>query len=255
MAPVDHEPNTPARPPGGVLKAPPLSGLKAPSLGVLKAPPLSGLKAPSLGVLKDRWCTHWCSTTFSYDVFGAGAEWDLDFGDLELIDPPHEAGHPMSDGLDPLWDEASGPPMCVQAALQEVQSKPAVHVEPCPSSTNLTFLNAHFAQFMYRCKRHPDIDSDCMPLFLRPVVQEDAPALRAGFGALSSRSRFMRFLRPMQELSDDALAYLTRIDHCTHFAWLIGSGTQGIPIPTHLHPTFLLIPPLNFSAVSPSSPP
>jgi RimJ/RimL family protein N-acetyltransferase len=55
-------------------------------------------------------------------------------------------------------------------------------------------------------------------LLIRAVQEDDKPLLAEGFARLSERSRYRRFFRPLDRLSDRDLAYLTEIDHHDHEA-------------------------------------
>ena len=55
---------------------------------------------------------------------------------------------------------------------------------------------------------------------LRPIVPEDKELLIDGFRRLSARSRYWRFMAPIETLSDDQLRFLTEVDHIDHFAWV-----------------------------------
>ena len=57
---------------------------------------------------------------------------------------------------------------------------------------------------------------DGAAVVLRPISPEDADALAAFVARLSDDSRARRFLRAVDELSAEELAYLTRIDHEDH---------------------------------------
>ncbi len=61
---------------------------------------------------------------------------------------------------------------------------------------------------------------DHSPVLIRPVTQDDKPLLREGFTRLSEQSRYRRFMRPVKELSEADLDYLTRIDYTSHMAWV-----------------------------------
>ncbi|MBI2402150.1 MAG: GNAT family N-acetyltransferase [Gemmatimonadetes bacterium] len=61
-------------------------------------------------------------------------------------------------------------------------------------------------------------DGTCV--LIRPVTPADKPLLREGFTRLSEESRYRRFMRPVKELSEADLDYLTRIDYTTHMAWV-----------------------------------
>ncbi|RYE90679.1 MAG: N-acetyltransferase [Myxococcales bacterium] len=60
--------------------------------------------------------------------------------------------------------------------------------------------------------------ADGTSLLLRPLRPGDAEALREGYEQLSSSSRYRRFLGSMPALSDEMLAYLTRVDGDAHVA-------------------------------------
>jgi RimJ/RimL family protein N-acetyltransferase len=57
-------------------------------------------------------------------------------------------------------------------------------------------------------------------VLLRPVVPDDKQALRDGFARMSPASRYQRFMSPIDDLTDEMLAYLTEIDYVNHFAWV-----------------------------------
>jgi RimJ/RimL family protein N-acetyltransferase len=59
---------------------------------------------------------------------------------------------------------------------------------------------------------------DGSQVLIRPVRRTDAPLLADGFGRLSVRSRWMRFLTAKTELSPAELRYLTDLDHHDHEA-------------------------------------
>ena len=73
--------------------------------------------------------------------------------------------------------------------------------------------------------------SDGKRVVLRPIRPTDADELRAGFGRLSERSRFLRFFTPMAELSDDWTRRLTQLDHRTHRAWVAYDPDAAAPPP------------------------
>jgi GNAT superfamily N-acetyltransferase len=61
--------------------------------------------------------------------------------------------------------------------------------------------------------------SDGTPVLVRPIVPADKSRIAAGLADLSAESRYLRFLRPVDHLSNEELTYLTEIDYRTHFAW------------------------------------
>lgn len=66
---------------------------------------------------------------------------------------------------------------------------------------------------------HTDL-RDGTRIILRPIRPEDKERLSEGLERLSERSRFRRFMAPVDALSAEQLAYLTEIDHFDHFAWV-----------------------------------
>jgi len=69
--------------------------------------------------------------------------------------------------------------------------------------------------------------ADGTRVLVRPIRPEDKEKLSAGLEQLSPQSRYLRFLRPVAELSDRELAYLTEIDYTSHFAW----AAQAVDLP------------------------
>jgi GNAT superfamily N-acetyltransferase len=61
--------------------------------------------------------------------------------------------------------------------------------------------------------------ADGTRVIIRPIRPDDKKKLAAGLEALSPHSRYLRFMRPVAELSDRELAYLTELDYTHHFAW------------------------------------
>jgi RimJ/RimL family protein N-acetyltransferase len=60
--------------------------------------------------------------------------------------------------------------------------------------------------------------ADGAELVIRPVRPDDKRLLAEGFERLSPESRYRRFFRPLDRLSERDLAYLTEIDHSDHEA-------------------------------------
>ncbi len=60
--------------------------------------------------------------------------------------------------------------------------------------------------------------SDGARIELRPIRASDHDLLVAGFERLSARSRYQRFLAPMDDLPDAMVHYLTEVDHHDHEA-------------------------------------
>lgn len=69
-------------------------------------------------------------------------------------------------------------------------------------------------------------------VLLRPVVPDDKQALRDGFARMSPASRYQRFMSPIEDLTDEMLAYLTEIDYVNHFAWvaLLADEPAGVGV-------------------------
>lgn len=65
-----------------------------------------------------------------------------------------------------------------------------------------------------------------LPIRIRPIRPSDAPALAAGFEALSESSRYLRFHSGMRRLSDGLLRYLTEVDGVDHVA-LVALAPDG----------------------------
>jgi GNAT superfamily N-acetyltransferase len=61
---------------------------------------------------------------------------------------------------------------------------------------------------------------DGQRVLFRPIRPDDKEHLKDGFARLSPRSRYMRFFRAIDHLSDEQLEYLTEIDYQDHFAWI-----------------------------------
>jgi GNAT superfamily N-acetyltransferase len=64
-------------------------------------------------------------------------------------------------------------------------------------------------------------------LVVRPVRPDDRALLLAGFERLGPESRYRRFLSPMPELTEDAVTYLTDVDHHDHEALAAIDPTTG----------------------------
>jgi GNAT superfamily N-acetyltransferase len=57
-------------------------------------------------------------------------------------------------------------------------------------------------------------------LIFRPIRPDDKEMIRVGFERLSPESRYLRFFRYIDHLSQRDLRYLTEIDFHNHFAWV-----------------------------------
>mmetsp|Transcript_17276 Transcript_17276/g.44851 ORF Transcript_17276/g.44851 Transcript_17276/m.44851 type:complete len:333 (+) Transcript_17276:114-1112(+) len=179
--------------------------------------------------LKGRWHRQ-CSRSFSYDPFGAGSGWEIEFADGDLI----EGGESPAT----VAEEAQRPPtMCVARARQELTALHAggATVARLPaglSADSAAFLQAHTCAFTLRCKRHLAVETagDTMSMLLRPLCTADRAALQEGLGRLSSRSQVMRFLGPMPRLSEHDLTYLTDLDYHRHFAWTLSHEGLGVAV-------------------------
>lgn len=69
---------------------------------------------------------------------------------------------------------------------------------------------------------------------VRPISPADRRGLAAGLARMSPRSRYLRFHRVLEGLSDAELRYLTEVDMRDHFAWVALSldepGEPGIAV-------------------------
>lgn len=64
----------------------------------------------------------------------------------------------------------------------------------------------------------------------RPIRPNDKQRLSEGLERLSPQSRYRRFFRHVDHLSDKELRYLTEVDFVDHVAWIAGLGDeQGEP--------------------------
>jgi RimJ/RimL family protein N-acetyltransferase len=64
-------------------------------------------------------------------------------------------------------------------------------------------------------------------VLIRPIRPEHKDALDRGFKHLSERSRYSRFLAPMERLSPTMLTYLTEVDHRDHEALIAFDQRSG----------------------------
>lgn len=71
-------------------------------------------------------------------------------------------------------------------------------------------------------------------VIFRLIRPTDKEMLARGFGELSERSRYERFLSPVKRLSETQLRYLTEVDHQNHSAWvaiaLAGDRQRGLGV-------------------------
>jgi acetyltransferase len=81
--------------------------------------------------------------------------------------------------------------------------------------------------------------ADGRELELRPILPEDAPALRAGFARLTAEEIRGRFFVPMKELPDVTAARFTQIDYEREMAFLLCD--PGLPGSTDLHAVVRLV--------------
>jgi GNAT superfamily N-acetyltransferase len=61
---------------------------------------------------------------------------------------------------------------------------------------------------------------DGQRVVFRPIRPEDKKLIRAGFERLSPQSRYRRFFRHIDHLSERDLRYLTEVDFVDHVAWI-----------------------------------
>lgn len=63
---------------------------------------------------------------------------------------------------------------------------------------------------------------DGTPVVFRPLRPADKAYLQKGLSRMSARSRYRRFLAPVERLTDAQLRYLTELDFRNHVAWAVG---------------------------------
>ena len=63
-------------------------------------------------------------------------------------------------------------------------------------------------------------------VLIRPIRSDDKRLLQEGIQHLSPRSRYLRFLHYLEQLTPAELRYLTEIDYQNHFAWVALSLDQ-----------------------------
>jgi GNAT superfamily N-acetyltransferase len=63
-------------------------------------------------------------------------------------------------------------------------------------------------------------------VLIRPIRSDDKRLLQDGIQHLSPRSRYLRFLHYLEQLTPAELRYLTEIDYQNHFAWVALSLDQ-----------------------------
>lgn len=61
---------------------------------------------------------------------------------------------------------------------------------------------------------------DGTPVRFRLIAPDDKNRLAQGFARLSEGSRYRRFFRHIDHLTDEQLVYLTEVDFTDHFAWV-----------------------------------
>lgn len=61
---------------------------------------------------------------------------------------------------------------------------------------------------------------DGRPIAFRPLDPGDKELIRLGFEELSQGSRYRRFFRQIDHLTEEQLRYLTELDYENHYAWL-----------------------------------
>lgn len=81
--------------------------------------------------------------------------------------------------------------------------------------------------------RHAVLD-DGLRVMFRPIRPSDKDILQHGFTMLSPESRYRRFFRAIDHLSEAQLRYLTEVDFENHFAWVAfapdAPGSPGIGV-------------------------
>lgn len=71
-------------------------------------------------------------------------------------------------------------------------------------------------------------------ILFRPIRPDDKRKLQEGMAMLSPESRYRRFFRHIDHLSDQQLAYLTEVDFVDHVAWMAElpdiAGVPGVGV-------------------------
>ena len=70
---------------------------------------------------------------------------------------------------------------------------------------------------------------DGTPILFRPIRSDDKDALKRGFEMMSPASRYRRFFRAIDHLSEKQLRYLTEVDGVDHYAWVAMLGADEMP--------------------------
>jgi acetyltransferase len=85
-------------------------------------------------------------------------------------------------------------------------------MNPCTAPRKLLSLEApHPSWYSLR---------DGARVFLRPIAAENKFRLLQAFWGLSGEPRYFRFLRPVSDLTEGELRYLTEVDQASHKAWV-----------------------------------
>jgi len=71
---------------------------------------------------------------------------------------------------------------------------------------------------------------DGATVVIEPIRPDHKDALERAFAQLSDRSRYSRFLAPMERLSPTMLAYLTEVDHRDHEALIAFDPDSGAAV-------------------------
>lgn len=67
-------------------------------------------------------------------------------------------------------------------------------------------------------------------VIVRPVAPEDRQRLKEGLAKTSPASRYLRFLRSLEFLTETEAEYLTNLDYYDHFAWgAVDADQDGQP--------------------------
>lgn len=103
-----------------------------------------------------------------------------------------------------------------------------------PQATGYMHMAIH--PYPYNWVQHKQFD-DGRKWTLRPIRPEDAQALQTFIRDLSDRSRYMRFVSMMRELTPRMLARYTQIDYHRELAlvattWMPNPANRGLPVET-----------------------
>ena len=161
----------------------------------------------------------------------------LDFdADIEIDNDLDEALFPamrQHESGNRFLEFGSRPTSCVHVAAAQVSNAPEVaspeaFIDEVDDVERREFIEKHSAVVSWRCRKHREDDVDCVQVWLRPLTGSDSLAMSEGVSALSDRSKFLRFLRPIKEMSQAQTSRCCELgDYNSHFAFGLSVKTSG----------------------------